>query len=398
MDQLRQIISLVQLIYNQCEEMKYCQKQSHVHGLLQPLQMLQAQAERNLPTEITTALKRFQAALEEAKEWIDKFSNKSRRHDRILFTGVNKRLRDVWEEFSLLLQVDQQMHISSISPGAFWQQEDQRTAHNCQISPLHPGFPTYPWIAKSVQRSLMFPAFGRVRLHHLETPAELHRNISSTSFLVTKDCNVKRLENVYNKYDIKAEIYNFGIVLWEIAPGKSPFEGCDSKKIYQLVAVDRHQKPVDKDCPSQLQEIIDDCCAYEPSRRPCVKGRAFSGLKSMGHMCYLTFVKDFPYWRPKKEEERVLAADWDCCPIGAGRGRNTGWRIELLRKWLLAPVRREFFKGDCNCSGGLASLTASFRLQTLGVWLRDDFLGWVHGRRAPGRPKMGCGPAWNPAV
>lgn len=71
--------------------------------------------------------------------------------------------------------------------------------------------------------------------------------------------------------------------------------GCDSKKIYQLVAVDRHQEPVDKDCPSQLQEIIDDCCAYEPSRRPCVKGRAFSGLKSMGHMCYLTFVKDFPY-------------------------------------------------------------------------------------------------------
>eukprot|EP00069_Balaena_mysticetus_P011213 bmy_21114T0 len=126
----------------------------------------------------------------------------------------------------------------------------------------------------------MFPAFGRVRLHHSETPAELHRNSSSTSFLVTKDCNVKRLENVYNKYDIKAEIYSFGIVLWEIATGKSPFEAshpiismprCDSRKIYQLVAVDRHQEPVDKDCPSQLQEIIDDCCVYEPSRRPCVK-------------------------------------------------------------------------------------------------------------------------------
>lgn len=78
MDQLRQIISLVQLIYNQCEEMKYCQKQcwhlrGHVHGLLQ-----QGHGERNLPTEITTALKRFQAALEEAKEQIDKFSNKPR--------------------------------------------------------------------------------------------------------------------------------------------------------------------------------------------------------------------------------------------------------------------------------------------------------------------------------
>lgn len=37
----------------------------------------------------------------------------------------------------------------------------------------------------------MLPAFGHVRLHHSETPAELHRNISSTSFLVTKDYNVK---------------------------------------------------------------------------------------------------------------------------------------------------------------------------------------------------------------
>lgn len=148
-------------------------------------------------------------------------------------------------------------------------------------------------------------ARGLYRLHHSETPSELHRNISSTSFLVTKDYNVKlagfelsktqtsisrqtrgkaaervssaayispqRLENVYNKYDIKAEIYSFGIVLWEIATGKSPFEGCDSKKIYQLVAESRHREPVGEDCPSELQEIIDDCRAYEPSRRPSVK-------------------------------------------------------------------------------------------------------------------------------
>lgn len=36
----------------------------------------------------------------------------------------------------------------------------------------------------------MFPAFGHVRMHHSET-AELHRNISSTSFLVTEGYHVK---------------------------------------------------------------------------------------------------------------------------------------------------------------------------------------------------------------
>ena len=59
------------------------------------------------------------------------------------------------------------------------------------------------------------------------------------------------------------------------------------------MAESRHREPVGEDCPSQLQEIIDDCRAYEPSRRPSVKGRALSGLKSMDHMCYLTFVNDF---------------------------------------------------------------------------------------------------------
>ncbi|XP_055269115.1 mixed lineage kinase domain-like protein isoform X2 [Moschus berezovskii] len=438
MDQLKQIISLGQLIYNQCEEMKYCRKQcrrlgDRVQGLLQPLQMLQDQGERNLPSQITAALSRFQAALEEAKEQIDKFSNKSNiqkfltaGHDSIIFGGVNQRLSDVWEELSLLLQVDRWRHTSSLSPGASWQQEDQQDAEEdrkaiqglsgmrSESQKPRKGFPQdqikeikkeelpeADWIllkesesstlyegkyhespvaikvfnnsqAKDIgivrhtfnneirtmkkfdspnilrmfgicidetvtppQLSIVMEycelgtlrelldrekdltlakriilalgaARGLYRLHHSETSSELHRNISSTSFLVTKDYNVKlagfelsktqtsisrqtrgkeaervnsaayispqRLENVYNKYDIKAEIYSFGIVLWEIATGKSPFEGCDSKKIYQLVAESRHREPVGEDCPSQLQEIIDDCRAYEPSRRPSVKG------------------------------------------------------------------------------------------------------------------------------
>lgn len=457
------IISLGKLIYNQCEEMKYCQKQcwrlgNRVQGLLQPLQMLRDQGERNLSPEITTALSRFQAVLEEAKEKIDKFSKKSNiqkflraGHDRILFSGVNKRLRDVWEELSLLLQVDQRMHISRIGPGVSWHQEDQqdaeedkqviqglrrenavietllkqlenttretietvrslmqsdahkpkkglpeekikeikkeelpkadwvllrknecstlyegkyhkspvaikvfnksqasdiglvrRTFHNeirtmkkfdspnilrmfgiyidetvtppqlsivmeyCELGTLREVLDKEKDLALALRIVLVLGAArGLYRLHHSETPAELHRNISSTSFLVTKDYNVKLagfelsktqtsisrhtrgkeaekassaayispqiLNNVYHKYDIKAEIYSFGIVLWEIATGKIPFEGCGSKEIHQLVVENRHQEPLGEDCPPQLQEVIDDCRAWDPSWRPSVE-------------------------------------------------------------------------------------------------------------------------------
>ncbi|XP_014648168.1 PREDICTED: mixed lineage kinase domain-like protein isoform X1 [Ceratotherium simum simum] len=413
MDTVGQIISLGLYIYKQCEEMKYCQKQcrrlgSRVHGLLQPLRKLQAQGEGNLPAEITTALNRFHAVLKEARRQIDEFSNKSNirkfltaGHEKILFSEVNERLRDVGEELSLLLQVDQWMHLSSINQKVSWQQEDQQDAEedmqvfqtprsgseiieaslrkleidmkettkivrqylqkpvkeipHDQIKEIKKEeLSGYDWIllrknefsalykgeyhkspvaikvfnkpqARSIgivrhtfnneiramkkfdspnilrifgicidetvtppqfsivmeycelgtlrelldrEKELMFAvrivlvlgaATGLYRLHHSEASTELHRNISSTSFLVAEGYKVKlagfelsktqtsisretkgkeaervrsaayispqRLENVFDRYDIKAEIYSFGIVLWEIATGKIPFEG-----------------------------------------------------------------------------------------------------------------------------------------------------------------------------
>ncbi|XP_053463708.1 mixed lineage kinase domain-like protein isoform X1 [Nycticebus coucang] len=146
-------------------------------------------------------------------------------------------------------------------------------------------------------------AMGLYSLHHSEPP-KLHENITSESFLVTGHYQVKltgfafkktktsisqktkrkepkrvsseayfspqKLKNFFCKCDVQGEIYSFGIVLWEIATGKIPFEGYDVKKICQFVVEDRKQEPLGEDCPPVLQEIIDKCRAYEPSERPSV--------------------------------------------------------------------------------------------------------------------------------
>lgn len=93
-----------------------------------------AQGETNLPTKITTAPNHFQAALEEAKFSYKSFIWKFLRagSDRILFSGMNGRLRAVFEDLLLLLQVDQQVHIASISQGTFWQQDQQDTEKDRQ--------------------------------------------------------------------------------------------------------------------------------------------------------------------------------------------------------------------------------------------------------------------------
>lgn len=445
MDKLGQIISLGQLIYKRCEEMKHCRKQcqrlkERVHGLLQPLQRLQAQGTNNLPNGITETLDRFETVLQEARQQIEKFSNKSNiwkfvtaGNDKILFLEVNEKLRDVWEAIVLCLQVDQQSSGSEAS----WLQEDQQDAREderenlqallmkvsidveeiketlkqCSLQPTQEipqeqikeikkeHLTSSPWTllkkndfstfyrgeyhrspvtikvfnspqAKSVStvrhafnneittmkkfdspnvlrifgicidemvkppefsivmeycelgtlRELLdrekdLPlsvrillvlgaAKGLYRLHHSETSKQLHKNISSSSFLVAEGYNVKlagfelsktqtsisrktkhtkaerihstayispeRLKDVYHKYDRQAEIYSFGIVLWEIVTGKIPFEGCDRKKIYELVAEGQKQEPVGEDCPELLKEIIDESRAYEPAQRPSV--------------------------------------------------------------------------------------------------------------------------------
>nr|XP_010348933.1 mixed lineage kinase domain-like protein isoform X2 [Saimiri boliviensis boliviensis] len=146
-------------------------------------------------------------------------------------------------------------------------------------------------------------AQGLYRLHHSEAP-ELHGKIRSSNFLVTEGYQVKlagfelrktqtsisskatrketeavistayispqKLEDIYYRYDIKCEIYSFGIVLWEIATGKIPFKDYRSNQIYDLVAVKRQQEPLSEDCPPELREVIDECRAHEPSARPSV--------------------------------------------------------------------------------------------------------------------------------
>ncbi|XP_038168744.1 mixed lineage kinase domain-like protein [Arvicola amphibius] len=445
MDKLGQIISLGQLIYKKCEDMKHCRKQcqrlrERVHGLLQHLQRLQDQGTNNLSKDITKTLDHFETVLQEAKQQIEKFSSKhnfwkfvTAGNDKILFLEVNERLRDVWEEIMLGLQVDQQSSASKAS----WLQEDQQDAREdetenlrallmkvsidveeiketlkqCSPQPTQKipqeqikeiekeHLTSSPWTllkkndlstfyrgeyhrspvtikvfnspqARSVSvvrhifnneittmkkfdspnvlrifgicidETVKPPEFsivmeycelgtlrelldkekdltlsvrillvlgaakGLYRLHHSETSEQLHKNISSSSFLVAEGYSVKlagfelsktqtsisqktkhtkaerndstpytspeRLKNPHHIYNIKAEIYSFGIVLWEIVTGKIPFEGCDWKKIYELVAEGQKQEPVSEDCPKLLQEIIDECRAYEPKQRPYV--------------------------------------------------------------------------------------------------------------------------------
>uniref|UniRef100_A0A096LY89 Protein kinase domain-containing protein n=1 Tax=Poecilia formosa TaxID=48698 RepID=A0A096LY89_POEFO len=147
-------------------------------------------------------------------------------------------------------------------------------------------------------------AQGLYRLHLTEEISKLHMSITSSKFLVDENYRVKlgglelaktetslkrttkgkedktisllcysspqQLSNINHAYTKECEIYSLGIVLWEIATRKKPFEDCgdDDKIISKKVCEEKYQEPLPADCPESLGEMIKACRAYESSCRP----------------------------------------------------------------------------------------------------------------------------------
>ncbi|NXK45989.1 MLKL protein, partial [Chauna torquata] len=150
-------------------------------------------------------------------------------------------------------------------------------------------------------RMALGAARGLYRLHQTEEKSRLHGCICSSKFLVAGDYCVKlsgfelcetessikrkakknwnqvsmlayvapeTLKDIYYPYRRPCEIYSFGIVLWEIATSKIPFEGCSLQEIKEKICDHQYRDPVGEDCPEELAKVIDQCRAFDPSLRP----------------------------------------------------------------------------------------------------------------------------------
>mmetsp|Transcript_12184 Transcript_12184/g.12018 ORF Transcript_12184/g.12018 Transcript_12184/m.12018 type:complete len:113 (+) Transcript_12184:1843-2181(+) len=69
-------------------------------------------------------------------------------------------------------------------------------------------------------------------------------------------------------YEESADVYSYGMILWEMITGQIPYYGRSVAQITGIVGYFGDKLVPPQKCHKKLKKIINNCLLYEPERRP----------------------------------------------------------------------------------------------------------------------------------
>lgn len=69
-------------------------------------------------------------------------------------------------------------------------------------------------------------------------------------------------------YNFTADVYSFGIILWELNAFKKPFEGLNRELFYERIVHGGERPPISRKWPQELSSLMKECWDAEMRNRP----------------------------------------------------------------------------------------------------------------------------------
>ena len=159
---------------------------------------------------------------------------------------------------------------------------------------------------------IRYPQMLKIALHtargmeYLHECNLIHRDLKSVNLLIDEHYNAKVCDfglsriiapknqnmtgnvgtvswiapEVFEKqpYDAKADVYSFGIVMWELYTKQVPFQDLNTFEI-PMAVIKGERPPIPKECPKEYAKLMQSCWHKKPAKRPTFQKIVKSLLK-----------------------------------------------------------------------------------------------------------------------